>query len=44
MWILNNSNKLNVFMLHVYLLDYPVTWVRHCNFTEREDNASKYMS
>jgi hypothetical protein len=32
------------FILHVYLLDYPITRIRHCHFTELEDSASNYVS
>jgi hypothetical protein len=35
--------KLNVYILHVYLLDSSITRVRHCRLTERKDNASKYV-
>jgi hypothetical protein len=36
--------KLNVFILHVYILNYPITRARHSHFVEREDNDSNYVS
>jgi hypothetical protein len=27
--------KLNILMNHVYHLDYPMTRIRHCHFTEQ---------